>query len=220
MPSSPCRPSSASRICFTTCAVGSLTGPGFCLIVTSSRATMGQGRFPSSTHPICLMDANGGHSLELKDIGHIRFRLHTPIKSSFGWGCSLSQKTRRGATSIGACLHTSWVSLTACSRSIGARILQPLKNASHSPKTSSVWPRLPFLSAIPRPEADVQSRRMPHPAALPWMRSRCVEASELRLSRRYASLKAGRVVTCRDFSHIFLAPDCKTQRICCVTSMV
>src|SRR5208282_4483256 len=79
MLSSPRRPSSTMRILssaekcrrvarrmfFTTCVAGSFPGTDFCLICAPSEGYDEPEILPSSTHPICLMSADGGHTLNV-----------------------------------------------------------------------------------------------------------------------------------------------------------
>src|SRR5258706_15990384 len=52
----------ARRILFTTSVAGSFSGTDFCLIFAPCEGYDEPEILPSSTHPICLMSADGGHS--------------------------------------------------------------------------------------------------------------------------------------------------------------
>src|SRR5437899_11671195 len=51
----------ARRIFFTTSVAGSFSGTDFCLIFAPCEGYDEPEILPSSTHPICLMSADGGH---------------------------------------------------------------------------------------------------------------------------------------------------------------
>src|SRR5580692_6068598 len=51
----------ARRILFTTSVAGSFSGTDFCLIFAPCEGYDEPEILPSSTHPICLMSADGGH---------------------------------------------------------------------------------------------------------------------------------------------------------------
>src|SRR4051812_7234090 len=51
----------ARRIFFTTSVAGSFSGTDFCLIFAPCESYDEPEILPSSTHPICLMSADGGH---------------------------------------------------------------------------------------------------------------------------------------------------------------
>src|SRR5256885_12752510 len=53
----------ARRIFFTTSVAGSFSGTDFCLIFAPCEGYDEPEILPSSTHPICLMSADGGQSL-------------------------------------------------------------------------------------------------------------------------------------------------------------
>src|SRR6266567_1081071 len=55
----------ARRIFFTTSVAGSFSGTDFCLIFAPCEGYDEPEILPSSTHPICLMSADGGQSLAL-----------------------------------------------------------------------------------------------------------------------------------------------------------
>src|SRR5438552_1605445 len=52
----------ARRIFFTTSVAGSFSGTDFCLIFAPCEGYDEPEILPSSTHPICLMSADGGHN--------------------------------------------------------------------------------------------------------------------------------------------------------------
>src|SRR5258707_7709996 len=52
----------ARRIFFTTSVAGSFSGTDFCLIFAPCEGYDEPEILPSSTHPICLMSADGGHA--------------------------------------------------------------------------------------------------------------------------------------------------------------
>src|SRR5246500_5696161 len=55
----------ARRIFFTTSVAGSFSGTDFCLIFAPCEGYDEPEILPSSTHPICLMSADGGQSYSL-----------------------------------------------------------------------------------------------------------------------------------------------------------
>src|SRR2546421_6145340 len=60
----------ARRIFFTTSVAGSFSGTDFCLIFAPCEGYDEPEILPSSTHPICLMSADGGHcDVFVRDIG-------------------------------------------------------------------------------------------------------------------------------------------------------
>src|SRR5258706_12567154 len=68
----------ARRIFFTTSVAGSFSGTDFCLIFAPCEGYDEPEILPSSTHPICLMSADGGHPRQetaaLRDFGPVFVR--------------------------------------------------------------------------------------------------------------------------------------------------
>src|SRR2546423_14434302 len=88
----------ARRIFFTTSVAGSFSGTDFCLIFAPCEGYDEPEILPSSTHPICLMSADGGHVVPLLKSG-LGFRvtsLHTGLPqkglSTFSLKCRNSSR--------------------------------------------------------------------------------------------------------------------------------
>src|SRR5438445_6352167 len=69
----------ARRIFFTTSVAGSFSGTDFCLIFAPCEGYDEPEILPSSTHPICLMSADGGQvKCSARSTQQIRHRLTAP----------------------------------------------------------------------------------------------------------------------------------------------
>src|SRR5258706_4235353 len=80
----------ARRIFFTTSVAGSFSGTDFCLIFAPCEGYDEPEILPSSTHPICLMSADGGHTANF--VGVLRY---VPKPQA---GSSLAQSSERNGT--------------------------------------------------------------------------------------------------------------------------
>src|SRR6266436_5161863 len=75
----------ARRIFFTTSVAGSFSSTDFCLIFAPCEGYDEPEILPSSTHPICLMSADGGHRL-LERSGRCARAVQFYNDTGAGWG--------------------------------------------------------------------------------------------------------------------------------------
>src|SRR5437879_8415347 len=72
----------ARRIFFTTSVAGSFSGTDFCLIFAPCEGYDEPEILPSSTHPICLMSADGGHHDEARTAPAARFDIKNGVQQT------------------------------------------------------------------------------------------------------------------------------------------